>query len=135
MAINSKQKGKRGELEWRDMLRQYGHEARRGQQFSGSPDSPDVVCETLPYHFEVKRTQKINVYEALSQAKKDCGNKIPIVAHKRNFEDWVVIMDGHDFMKLEKKVSGVRFFEEKVFIPPEVFEGWIDDAMKKKGDK
>ena len=50
--MNSRNKGKRGELEWRDVIRSHGYEARRGQQFSGSPDSPDVVTD-LPYHFEV----------------------------------------------------------------------------------
>jgi Holliday junction resolvase len=46
--MNSREKGKRGERQWRDELRAQGFAARRGQQFSGSPDSPDVVCDDLP---------------------------------------------------------------------------------------
>jgi hypothetical protein len=42
--MNSSQKGKRGERAWRDELIAHGYSARRGQQFSGTPDSPDVVC-------------------------------------------------------------------------------------------
>ena len=53
--MNSREKGKRGERAWRDELRANGYCARRGQQFSGSAESPDVVCEDLPaFHFEVK---------------------------------------------------------------------------------
>jgi hypothetical protein len=37
--MNSREKGKRGERAWRDELRAAGYDARRGQQFSGSPDS------------------------------------------------------------------------------------------------
>jgi len=45
--MNSREKGKRGERQWRDELRANGYAARRGQQFSGSPDSPDVICDGL----------------------------------------------------------------------------------------
>ena len=35
--MNSREKGKRGERQWRDELRANGYMARRGQQFAGSP--------------------------------------------------------------------------------------------------
>jgi hypothetical protein len=92
--INSRQKGARGERQWRDELRANGYEARRGQQFSGSPDSPDVVCPALPWaHFEVKAVEKLNLQEAMKQAKRDCGGRIPVVAHRRNFWPWLVTME------------------------------------------
>ena len=48
LVINSKKKGKVGELEIANILKnEYGLNARRGQQFSGSPDSPDVICEEM----------------------------------------------------------------------------------------
>lgn len=47
--MNIRAKGARGERQWRDELRSNGYEARRGQQFCGSPESPDVVCEALPW--------------------------------------------------------------------------------------
>jgi hypothetical protein len=51
--MNSREKGKRGERQWRDELREQGFAARRGQQFSGGAESPDVVCDSLPWmHFE-----------------------------------------------------------------------------------
>lgn len=95
--VNSIQKGKRGEREWRDVLRSFNYEARRGRQFSGSPESPDVICSALPFHHEVKLTETFNVYKALEQSKNDCGDKIPLVAHRRNGKDWVVCFYAQDF--------------------------------------
>jgi hypothetical protein len=72
--MNSREKGKRGERAWRDELRANGYDARRGQQFAGSPDSPDVVCGDLPWiHFEVKAVERLNIEEAMEQARGDCG--------------------------------------------------------------
>src|SRR5438552_15891275 len=108
--MNSREKGKRGERQWRDELRAQGFQARRGQQFSGSPDSPDVVCEQLRWiHFEVKAVERLNIEEAMEQARKDAGKseirdpksegnpnsqirKVPILTHKRSLRGWLVTM-------------------------------------------
>ena len=42
-----REKGKRGERQWRDELRAHGFHAQRGQQFAGSPESADVICDEL----------------------------------------------------------------------------------------
>lgn len=98
--MNSRSKGARGERLWRDQLRAAGYTARRGQQFSGSPDSPDVVCEELnEFHFEVKCVEKLNIEDAMTQARRDAGAKAPLVAHKRNHRDWLVTMDAETFFK------------------------------------
>lgn len=99
--MNSRDKGKRGERQWAKFLTENGFEARRGVQFQGGTDSPDVVCEPLKWaHFEVKRTEKFNAYTAMSQASDDAGEKTPIVAHKRNHKDWLIVMRAEDFLKL-----------------------------------
>jgi Holliday junction resolvase len=98
--MNSRNKGKRGERQWRDELRANGYDARRGQQFSGSPDSPDVVCEALPWlHFEVKCVERLNIEDAMAQARRDAGAKTPVVAHKRNHRRWLVTLDAEDFFQ------------------------------------
>lgn len=98
--MNSREKGKRGERQWRDELRAAGYDARRGQQFCGSPDSPDVICNALPWiHFEVKAVEKLNICDAMDQARNECGQAVPIVAHKRNFRPWLVTMDSETFFK------------------------------------
>ena len=99
--MNSRQKGARGERQWRDELRAHGYEARRGQQFSGSPDSPDVFCDALDWaHFEVKAVERLNIEDAMAQARRDAGAKVPFVAHKRNFCGWLVTMDADVFFRL-----------------------------------
>jgi len=98
--MNSREKGKRGERQWRDEHAN-GYGARRGQQFSGSSDSPDVVCEQLRWiHFEVKAVEKLNIQDAMDQAGRDCGGKVPIVAHRRSFRPWLVTMEAETFFRL-----------------------------------
>jgi len=98
---NSRAKGCRGELELAAYLTDNGHPARRGQQYSGSPDSPDVVCPSLPLHFEVKRVERLRLHEAMQQAIDDAGRgMVPVVAHKANRKPWLAIMKLSDLMAL-----------------------------------
>jgi hypothetical protein len=101
MTINSKQKGKRGELEAASKLREYGYPARRTAQYCGNTgDASDIVG--LPgLHLEVKRTEKFNLYDALSQAKRDAkSGLIPVVLHRRNDCEWVAVLELGDFMAI-----------------------------------
>lgn len=92
--VNSKKKGSAGERELARVLRTtLGIEARRGQQFSGSPDSPDLVTSLDGIHIECKRVERFNMYEALNQSRRDAGEKIPTVFHRRSREEWVVIVE------------------------------------------
>lgn len=95
--MNSRAKGKRGELEWAEFLRSRGIEARRGQQFSGFPLSPDVVS-SLPFHFEVKRVESLNIEKAMSQAIRDACDNTPVVAHRRNHGEWLITMRADDWL-------------------------------------
>lgn len=83
MPIHSKNKGARFEREVAQILQDAGFESRRGLQYSGSPDSPDVVS-TFPFHIEAKRVEKLNLENAVQQSKKDAGNKDYCVIHKKN---------------------------------------------------
>ena len=97
--LNSRAKGARGELEFAQYLTEAGWTSRRGQQFSGGKDSPDVISQ-LPYHIEVKRVEKGNLYDWLDQARRDADQKVPIVAHRRSRKQWVVVMQLDDFLKM-----------------------------------
>lgn len=99
--INSRSKGARAERQWRDCLRDAGYNARRGQQFSGSPDSPDVVCPDLPWiHWEVKHVEHLNIGAAMDQATGDCGGKMPAVVHRKNQRDFEVNLCYEDFLRI-----------------------------------
>ena len=90
----SRSKGQRGERELAsELTRVLGVSARRGQQFQGSPDSPDVVTDIQNVHFECKRTERFRLYEALEQAQADAGTeKIPVVCHRQNGKPWVIVL-------------------------------------------
>lgn len=102
--INSKLKGKNGELELSHYLTERGFPARRGQQFKGTPDSPDIICDSLSsYHIECKRVEKLNVDNAMNQSIQDSGeDQIPIVIHRKNREQWKVTMLLDDFLNNER---------------------------------
>lgn len=111
--LNSRQKGKRGEREACELLRQHGITARRGQQFKGSPDSPDVVSGLVGFHLEVKRTESLSVYTALEQAQRDMAEgESPVVLHKRNGRPWLVIMLADDVLPLMREKAARMAVEE-----------------------
>lgn len=100
MGKMSRDKGKRGELELANLLRLHGYDARRGQQFSGANGDPDVVG--LPgIHIEVKRVEKLNLYQAMEQATNDAReDEAPAVFHRRNGKYWLVTMELEDWLNL-----------------------------------
>ena len=101
MAVNSRRKGKDGELELARILRTYGFNTRRGQQFKGGGDSPDVMG--LPgVHIECKRVQSLNIEKAMVQSRTDAEetDDVPVVIHRRDREKWKVTMDLDEFMKM-----------------------------------
>jgi len=109
MGSMSKNKGKRGELELSGELRRlFGVNARRGVQYCGGANSPDVITD-LPIHCEVKRTEKLSLYPAMRQAVKDAGEgKVPIVFHRQNREEWLAIIRLNDLPELIDHLSTIR---------------------------
>jgi len=98
--MNSREKGKRGERQWRDELRANGYHARRGQQYAGNAESPDVVCDELSWiHFEVKSVERLNIEDAMGQARRDGVGKTPLVSHRRSHRRWLVTMDAETFFQ------------------------------------
>lgn len=101
---NSRAKGAKGERAFANLLKDAGLVARRGQQFRGGPDSPDVICDSLPsLHFEVKVREKHNVWEWMTQAAGEMGEgQTPIVAIKKNRQPWLVAMRYEDWIEWAK---------------------------------
>lgn len=116
MAINSKQKGKQGELELAHKLKEYGYDAKRSVQYNGKDGQADVLG--LPHiHIECKRVEKLNIYDAIDQAKRDAKNgDKPTVFHRKNRCNWLVTMELDDFIELYacfEKVSKLEKYLEK----------------------
>ncbi len=101
MGAKSRRKGKRGELEAAAEIRRiFRTEARRGRQFQGTDESPDVIVDVPDVHFEVKRMEAFRLYEALEQAIEDAGQKVPVVLHRTNRRPWVAIVRLDDLPRL-----------------------------------
>lgn len=102
--INSKQKGKAGELEFVNLCKEYGFEdCRRSQQYSGEGHTADVIG--LPdIHIEVKRVERLNIDNAMEQCLKDkADDALGIVAHRKNYKEWLITMTADDWFEIYKR--------------------------------
>ena len=89
-----KAKGNKAELESaKEIARLFNCKARRGQQFSGNKDAPDIVTSIEGVHFEVKRCEYLSVYKSVEQAKEDAEDNIPVVLYRKNRGKWLVITE------------------------------------------
>ena len=101
--MNSREKGKRGELELAHKLNEYGFQCRRGQQYCGANGDADVVG--LPgTHIEAKRVERLNLYDAVAQAKHDARDgEIPVVMHRKDRCEWLVTMTLEQWIELYRE--------------------------------
>lgn len=102
MGINSRDKGKRGELELSKILREFGYEARRSVQYCGANGDADVVG--IPgIHIECKRVERLNIDEAMAQSERDAETyEIPVVMHRKDRRKWLVTISLEDFIGIIK---------------------------------
>lgn len=115
MAVNGKRKGKDGELELAKKLREYGYDVRRSVQYNGKEEDGQADLLGLPgLHIECKRTEKLSLYDAVSQAKRDSKgkNQLPAVFHRRNKCEWLVIMPLDSFMELYREWEAGQSLKE-----------------------
>lgn len=121
--INSRAKGARAEreaaAEWAALF-PGTVTARRGQQFAGGTDSPDVVTSMENVHLEVKRVEQGNPYLWMAQAVRDAGAKVPVVLHRRNGKDWLAIVRLADVPRLAQEVNSQTSGVGKQSIPADI---------------
>ncbi len=105
MAVNGKQKGKRGELELVRKLKEYGFDTRRSVQYNGKADDGQADLVGLKgIHIESKRVERLNLYDAMAQAIHDAKDgELPSVFHRKNHSEWLVTMRLQDWMELYKE--------------------------------
>ena len=123
--VNSRAKGKRGELQLAHKLTELGYPARRGVQFKGGTDSPDVVCEALKdWHIECKLTKTCQMFSPAQmiawadQALGDAGGKRPVIIHRWNGARfwWVYV--------LQPASRGAAYWQP--------LEDWLSDVSRGK---
>lgn len=110
MSRAQREKGKRGERLWRDVLRVYGFEAERAgyKQAAFGGGGADVE-DNSGLWWEVKFVEKLNVRQAYEQASMAAAfNQPPAVAHKTSSKPWLVTMAGEDFLLILQKLKAAE---------------------------
>lgn len=106
--INSKQKGKNGELEFVHECEKYGFKkVYRTAQTNGKLEQSLADCEGLEgIHIEVKRVEALNIDKAMEQSIRDTKTKkekrLPVVFHRKNRKPWKATMLFEDWVKIYK---------------------------------
>lgn len=109
--INSKSKGKRGELDLVHSLRDAGFpDVKRSVQYCGKATGTADLVGLPGVHVEVKNQERLNIWDALAQSKRDAEadgkGDIPALFFKRNYCGWYVALPLVDFVRLYKGEIG-----------------------------
>jgi hypothetical protein len=103
LAINARQKGKRGEVELAGFLRALGWKAERAESTHHHRDLVTNIPRMM--HPECKFQEGSGrIYEWLDQAIGDASEgEIPVVMHRRRNQSWVAILRLEDLLDLVVK--------------------------------
>lgn len=105
MGRQSREKGKRGEREVAQALRDLGFDARRTQQYAGSDGTADIRSSITGTHWEVKRYARIASLRFLEQAQRDAHpGDVPVVACREDGGPWVIQVQLQDLPDLARKI-------------------------------
>ena len=100
--MNSRAKGKRGELEARNAVREHWFASGciRSAQ-AGGAYAADLLNAGDGLHVEVKRRQKIAATHFMKQAERDCGvDEVPVVVMREDgYPSWLVVVRIEDTEK------------------------------------
>jgi Holliday junction resolvase len=106
MGRTSREKGKRGERELAQALRDLGIDARRSVQYSGREGTADLTTSLPGVHWEAKRSARIAALRFLEQAERDSpATDLPVVACREDRGPWTVIVRLEDLPRLAEKIA------------------------------
>lgn len=88
---DSRAKGATGERELVQEFIRRGILCRRTAQHCGMLGMPDVQCDGLGLHVEVKRTEKLRIADAVAQCNRDARGKPWIIAYRSSRMPWLII--------------------------------------------
>lgn len=107
--MNSRAKGKRGELEFARLCREHGYDVRRTAQYCGNTGEASDVVGLPGIHAEVKRVERLDIYAAVSQAQRDAKQEEkPVVFHRKNNHGWLVTMPFEVWVELYREWEAGR---------------------------
>lgn len=121
---NSRQKGKRRELELCEALRGMGFlSARRSAQYCGAAGDADIADAIAGLHLECKGVEKLNLRMAMEQAIGDAKDgDVPVVIHKVNRQPWLLTIRLGDLFELCHRVGACKAVADPL-PSPEVQQG------------
>ena len=104
----AKEKGKRGEREVANILKEHGFKARRTAQYCGNTGDASDVIGIDGWHLEVKFVEKLAIMQAMKQAERDAEKHFlthdevlkPVVIFRKTRDDWHVCMGLEDYIEL-----------------------------------
>ena len=106
---SAKNKGKRLQNNFRDLLLEAFQElepddirsAIMGESGEDIKLSP-AARKLIPYSFECKNREKLNIWDSLKQAEENSGDYSPVLIFKRNRSKTYAVLNVEDFIKLIK---------------------------------
>jgi hypothetical protein len=110
MGSMSRRKGAAGEREAAAKLNEVlGTRFHRGRQYHGGPESPDLAGDLPGLHLEVKRCERLSLYLAMAQARRDASvDQVPAVMHRANGKGWLLVVAVEDLIRLLDVVDACR---------------------------
>lgn len=88
---DSRAKGASAERELVHEFLRIGVLCERTAQYCGNNGTADIRCMGLPWHIEVKRTEKLRLTDAIAQVERDRHGKPWIIAYRASRMPWLVI--------------------------------------------
>jgi hypothetical protein len=98
--VNSRAKGKRGELEFiqRHLLPHWPEAKRNIDQFG---DDKRDCLEVAGVHWQIKRVERLNIWKAMDQARDEAAeHDLPVVAHRINRMPWLCTLEADELIPL-----------------------------------
>jgi len=103
--INSKRKGKTGELELAKIFSKFLPKFERSQQYKGATHSSDIQCTddriNAILYVECKRCQNLKLDDWINKAKAEAAPiDYAVICHKKNHGRWMATLDLKDFLEM-----------------------------------
>lgn len=127
MGRMQRQKGKSGERECAaELAAILGVVGRRGAQNRGGPDSPDVVLDGVELHVEAKRCERLALWPAVEQAKRDSAGRPWLVWHRPNHRESICVIATANLLEVAREiVLQAGMGEAGETGPDPVADGWV----------
>jgi hypothetical protein len=107
---SSKAKGRKLQNNVRDLLREAFTSLEPDDiksQIMGMSGEDIVLSpaaqKKIPYSFECKNVERLNIWDAIDQAKSNCGERTPVVVFKKNHKDPYITITLEHFIEMVKE--------------------------------